>query len=60
MSTTSYLEQYDAAADTEKSYLARAGLIPGLYLFSSNYAKMSYLVTPKFTRSCVSMRSGKC
>ena len=39
MSTSSYLEQYDAAADTEKSISHGAGLIPSLYRFLRNCAK---------------------
>jgi hypothetical protein len=39
MSTTSYLEQYDAAADTEKSYLARRWIDTEPLSFSRNYAK---------------------
>ena len=50
MSTTSYLEQYDAAADTEKSYLARRWIdTEPLSFFKELREKRPILVTPKFT-----------
>ena len=50
MSTTSYLEQYDAAADTEKSYLARRWIdTEPLPFFKELRQKRPILVTPKFT-----------
>ncbi|SFH47498.1 Cytochrome P450 [Nitrosospira sp. Nsp14] len=50
MSTASYLEQYDAAADTEKSYLARRWIdTEPLPFFKELRQKRPILVTPKFT-----------
>lgn len=50
MSTSNYLEQYDAAPDSEKSYLARRWIDnEPLPFFKELREKRPILVTPKFT-----------
>lgn len=50
MSTTNYLEQYDAAAESEKPYMARRWIdTEPLPFFKELREKRPILVTPKFT-----------
>lgn len=50
MSTTHYLEQYDAATDTEKPYVARRWIdTEPLPFFKELREKRPILVTPRFT-----------